>query len=700
MTAFMLIWVDFAYTARLSSQTEVALLWIKISWAVTIPLFCSLYFFVVYFLDEEKKYKTLNLLVFLIGVIFYVVTLFSDLIMKGVSSQRVWTKLIYGDYVVVFYGAVLFLSSLSLFFLSKKYYSSKRGDKLRIQYFFIGIVFFLFMNVVFNIIYPFIFGISNYYQLGDYSTVVSMIFIAYAITRRNLMGIKSFLTQTLVVLISVILLFDVFFLSNGVSSQILKLLVLLTFLYFSKELIKSVKKEKESKEEIEKVNLNLEERNKDLHTLLDASGKVSQNLDSKKISQDIVNSVPENLKYLGYNIGVIFLYNVRKDCLYVYSVTDSLLTRRIKEKTKVDVRKFHEHLSSSDDLIVKTINDKEVYISDKMEDFFGGFINKEKNNAVQKLIRAKSFVSIPLFSSGQVMGVIIFSNEKKLNNITERSKNIVQAFASHIGSAIENAQLYEKTNRQMSELGALNRDLKKANIRLKELLEMKNEFLHITSHQLRTPLTSIRGMISMWIDGDFDKLPKAQKDEMLRRIYISTERLNNITNDMLDALELEGGVMKLKFKNISIIEMIKDTIATLQSDYDSKGIYLKMGEVDADIPDIEAEPNYLAQIFMNLIDNSCKYTISGGTTIDIKKAGEYVDVYIKDTGIGMESSEIKRAFEKFTRGKNAMKENASGSGLGLFIAKKILDEHNGKIVVKSDGLNKGTTFKISLPIKQ
>jgi signal transduction histidine kinase len=207
-------------------------------------------------------------------------------------------------------------------------------------------------------------------------------------------------------------------------------------------------------------------------------------------------------------------------------------------------------------------------------------------------------------------------------------------------------------------------------------------------------------MISMWMDGDFDKMPDEQRKEMLRRIYVSTGRLNNITNDMLDALEWEGGVLKLEFKKVSVMEIVKDTMTTLKPDYDKKGLYLEFDEVDENIPDVEGEPNYLSQIFMNLVDNACKYTRTGGTKISMKKSGKYVDIYVKDTGIGMEEKDIKRAFEKFTRGENAMKENASGSGLGLFIVKKILDQHNGKITITCDGPDKGTAFKVSLLIKQ
>jgi signal transduction histidine kinase len=252
----------------------------------------------------------------------------------------------------------------------------------------------------------------------------------------------------------------------------------------------------------------------------------------------------------------------------------------------------------------------------------------------------------------------------------------------------------------MKEKAHLNISLRKANIKLNELLEMKNEFLHITSHQLRTPMTAIRGMISMWIEGDFDKMPKKKKDEMLSRIYASAERLNNITNDMLDALEFEGGVTQITFQKVNVVEIINGMIETLKSEYDKRGLYLRLSAVKEEIPEVEGEANYLGQVFMNLIDNACKYTRKGGVKITVKAGVKYVYVSISDTGIGIDREDKGKIFDKFTRGKNAMTENASGSGLGLFVVKKILDEHNGKIAIKSNGVRKGTTFEVSLLIKQ
>jgi len=701
MMLSMFMWVDFAYLARVYGTSDyLPLLFLKIAWFITPIFFTLLYFFTMYLIEKVKECKKLNAAVIFIGSLLAIVCGLTDLVIGGLRYTDQGINIIYGVGKVPFFIAVFFLTCATLFPLLSQFRRISDKEKTKYQYFLIGMLIFYVANTIFNIILPAFLGIARLYYLGDYSTIFFLTLTAYAITKKRLMNVKVFVLQISIFLISLILVFDLIFLSSDIFIRFAKVVVLVTFLYSSREIMKSVRKEDEAKKKIEKANLGLRERNHDLRVLLDVGNTVSQNLDSRKISQDIVDSIPQNLKYLGYTFGVIVLYSEEKDCAYVYAVTDSPLARKIESSAKVQIGKFRERLSANNDLIVRTIKNKKIYTGDNMEYFFGGFMDEEKTSEVQRILEAKSFISIPLFSSGQVMGAIILSNEKSLNNMTERGKEIVGVFASHIGPSIENAQLYEKTDSQMKELSRLNLDLQKANVKLKELLEMKNDFLHITSHQLRTPLTAIRGMISMWIEGDFDKMSKEKRGEMLNRIYASAERLNNITNDMLDALELEGGVAEMKFQKVSVVKMINDTVNMLKPEFDKKGLHLRVNEIRGKVPEAEVDLNYMGQVFTNLIENACKYTPKGGVEIDIKTGSKNINITISDTGIGISPEDKEKIFDKFTRGKNAMEENISGSGLGLFVVKKILDEHNGKIEMKSAGVGKGTTFEISLPIKQ
>lgn len=715
MTVFILLWITFAFFSSATDQPSQALIWRRLAFGSSSLFFVPAYYlFVVYFSRERKKSLILDKVVILIGLFFSSISIFTDLIVKDVKIMEWGTDIVFGKGMIYFYGVIIPLTLIIVFHLIKRYYEVSKREKLKIQYFLIGVLFFALFNFIFNVILPIIRGSIEYYQLGDYSTIFLLAFTAYAIIKHELMGIKALITQVLIAIISIILLLDILFLSNNLAVQLLKVGVLLTFLYFSRELIKSVRKEKKARKELEntykeinqyikqleKINENLEEKNNDLKAIFEASGKVTENLDSQKIAQNVVDSIPGNLGHLGSKGGILILYDKNKRIIYTYAITESAIVKKAKKLLDKPFKDYTQSIDEADNFTTKTIKTKKIYVGDKLENFIAPTVNKNICGLIQKLTRSRSFVSIPLLSRGNIIGVIVFVGTKPVREITQRDKNVLYMFSSHVGSAVENAQLYEQTNKQISELSDLNKKLEKANQSLKELMEVKNEFLHITSHQLRTPLTAIRGMISMWNSGDFDNIPDEEKKKIIKRIYLSTERLNNITNDMLDALELEGGFFKFQFRAVFLEEVIKEIVDTLKSNYDKKGLYVKFDFDKDNMSEIEAELNYIRQVFLNLIDNACKYTKKGGVEINISKSKDYVTVIIKDTGIGIGKRDQKKIFEKFTRGKNAILTNATGSGLGLFIAKKIVDGHHGKIEFYSEGIGKGSVAKVFLPIKQ
>jgi len=713
-TITLLLYITFSYLSHNPNQFYQALLWKKLFLIMVAIFFICTYFLFIYIIKEERKYKILSKIVIIVETSFIFLIIFTDSIIKDVEIQEWGTNIVWGWIGKnVWFGTMIPFTLLFIGLLLRKYYKSSAKERLRVEYFLSGIIFFTFMNLIFNVGFPLINNTFQYYKYGDYSAVPLFISFAYAITNRNLIGIKPLITQILIAIISIILLVDLFLLSDDLTMQLLKAGILIAFLYFSRGMVESVKKEKKAREELEEtykkidqyvrdlenINVELEEKNEDLEALLKASDATAGVLDPEKIAQNIVDSIPVNLDHLGYKGGIIVLYNKEKETAHTYAMTESDIVKKAKKLLNKPFKKYSEPIDT-DNLVIKTIKTKEMQVGSKLEDFIAPTVNANICKMIQKLVKAKSFISIPIFSSGRIVGAIIFVGVKPEKEITQRDKDILFGFSSHIGAAIENAELYKKTNRQMKEMKKLNISLKNANQKLEELLKMKNEFLHITSHQLRTPLTAIRGMISMWYEGNFDNLSKRKKREMLKNICVSAERLNNITNDMLDALELEGGVFKFQFKQVSLEKIIKEAINTLKFNYDKKGLYINFNMKSKNMPNIEAEPNYIRQIFLNLIDNACKYTNKGGTDISIKKSGKYAEIIVKDTGIGVSKKDQKKIFQKFTRSKEAITENASGSGLGLFIVKKIIKAHYGKIEFYSEGKGKGSTVKIYLPVKQ
>jgi len=273
------------------------------------------------------------------------------------------------------------------------------------------------------------------------------------------------------------------------------------------------------------------------------------------------------------------------------------------------------------------------------------------------------------------------------NGVTpEETKSITEAMYKQ---NLELARLYKQVE-------SLNHDLGIANDKLKDLDRLKSEFLGLASHQLRSPLTAIKGYTSMLLEGSYGAVSAEQKTA-IDRVYQSSQNLSRVIEDLLDVSKIEQGGMKYIKDKVDIKKLVKDITEELSISAKGKGLELSFVEQD--------EGNYLAnadtikirQVVTNLIDNSIKYTKEGSIKVIVGRPMTGVmRVTITDTGMGISPENIAKLFEKFSRGEGG-KVNAGGSGLGLYLAKEIVLAHGGKIWVESPGVGKGSSFIFELP---
>jgi signal transduction histidine kinase len=244
----------------------------------------------------------------------------------------------------------------------------------------------------------------------------------------------------------------------------------------------------------------------------------------------------------------------------------------------------------------------------------------------------------------------------------------------------------------------LAKKLQKANIKLKELDKAKSEFISIASHQLRTPLSAIKGYVSMILDGSYGKLDKTKK-EVLNRVYTSNERLIGLVNDLLNLSRIERGKLQFEFRQVDDLKDILESVIN-EAKVNAHKKNLKIEAKLQKVPVIYADPHKMRQVFVNIIDNAIKYTEKGGLEITNEIQDNKITFKFKDTGVGMIKEEIDAIYEKFRRGKGGEKYHAGGMGIGLYICHKIVEAHEGKVYAKSEGENMGTTFYVELPYKK
>jgi signal transduction histidine kinase len=257
------------------------------------------------------------------------------------------------------------------------------------------------------------------------------------------------------------------------------------------------------------------------------------------------------------------------------------------------------------------------------------------------------------------------------------------------------------------ELQKLTDQLAVANDKLRALDKAKSEFISIASHQLRTPLTSIKGFGSLLLEGTYGEVPEAQRGA-LEKIYISNERLIQLVEDLLNISRIEAGRMEFDFQEAQIEDLVQEAAGTLELSAKAKGLYLEWQKPAVLMPKLKIDITKIKEVISNMIDNAIKYTQKGGITVKLerntawdskhKEHKETVRMIVSDTGIGMDEEEINMIFEKFQRGKQVAHFHTDGTGLGMYIGKKIVAEHKGRIWAESDGKGKGSRFMLELPV--
>lgn len=252
---------------------------------------------------------------------------------------------------------------------------------------------------------------------------------------------------------------------------------------------------------------------------------------------------------------------------------------------------------------------------------------------------------------------------------------------------------------QKKQIEELAGNLQKANDRLKILDKMKSEFVSIASHQLRSPLTAIRGYASMLAEGSYGKIP-AKALEAVNNIADSSKYMAMSVEDYLNVSRIEAGNMKYELSDFNLKELTERIVDEMRPVALKKGLVMVFRSDCDGSCSVNADVGKTRQVIMNLLDNSMKYTPKGTITVvahdDPKAKKMYVT--IQDTGVGMSKDTLEEVFDKFVRAKNANQVNVTGTGLGLFVAKKMVDEMKGRVWAESEGEGKGATFHLELPL--
>jgi len=235
--------------------------------------------------------------------------------------------------------------------------------------------------------------------------------------------------------------------------------------------------------------------------------------------------------------------------------------------------------------------------------------------------------------------------------------------------------------------------------REKLIERMKTEFVSLSAHQLRTPLSAIKWTLKMLLDGDLGKITEEQRD-FIEKTYKSNERMINLINDLLDVSRIEEGRYLYKPVLTNLESIIQFVVNSYKEEIERKKLKFQFKKPKLKLPEVIVDVEKIKLAIDNLLGNAIGYTPAGGeVTVSLKCVKKEIELSVKDTGVGIPKDQQGRVFTKFFRAANAIRMETEGSGLGLFIAKNIIEAHGGKIWFESEE-KKGTTFHFTLPIPE
>ncbi len=310
-------------------------------------------------------------------------------------------------------------------------------------------------------------------------------------------------------------------------------------------------------------------------------------------------------------------------------------------------------------------------------------------------------VSVSLHTREEFVGYLLLGDKLSGDIYSNQDIELLEIIGKELAVAILNAKAYEEISQfnitlQQRVDHATSR-LRVANRHLKELDHAKDEFISMASHQLRTPLTTIKGYLSMMLEGDAGRMTAAQK-EFAGYAFGSSERMVNLISDLLNVSRLSAGRFLIQTKPTDVVQMVADEVRQLQSHAAAKGIQLVFEKPSPSFPLVELDENKTRQVIMNFIDNAIYYTQVGSVKVSLRQAGDQVRLEVRDTGIGVPEAEKKKLFTKFFRAGNAQEVRPDGTGLGLYLAKRVVEDQDGTIIFESTE-GKGSVFGFELPLK-
>jgi signal transduction histidine kinase len=316
-------------------------------------------------------------------------------------------------------------------------------------------------------------------------------------------------------------------------------------------------------------------------------------------------------------------------------------------------------------------------------------LKPEEEQELKGVLGIETLFACPLKSSKRILGAMILGSEEEKDKVDAYTIDLVKRLTGTISIAMTNHMLY-------TELQEATQQLREANAHLKQLDEIKNEFLSMATHQLNTPLVVVDGYLSMMSDGTI-KDPKDQHD-LLEKMLHRVRMMKHLVSDFLNVSRIEAGTFVVEPTPVDLNKMVMDQVNELGPEAQEKEVLLQFIAPKHPLPLVEVDEQKISQAVMNLIDNAIYYTPKGTVNVYLDIDNKDIVFKVVDSGIGVPESQKSKLFQKFARADNARKARPNGNGVGLYLVKLVVEAHGGSIIFESTE-GKGSTFGFRIPAK-
>lgn len=432
-------------------------------------------------------------------------------------------------------------------------------------------------------------------------------------------------------------------------------------------------------EEVYKQNFELTIRNKTLSVLRSLYASTASTLEVNQVAQSIVDTLAKELTFAA---ALIHLVDETSRVLRLTAITQSPPIIEALKFTDKTISEMTISLDYPDNLLVNVIKSETRQVTGNILDIFDPLVSQETADRIDNATGIRTLIVYPLTIDHKKQGTLTIALTKRVDDLSRTEKESLEEIIGLVSLSLDRARLHEA--------------LRHANEHLVLLDKLKDEFVSVASHELRTPMTAIKSYTWLVLNnqaGDIN--PKAKS--YIDRVYQSTERLIHLVNEMLDVSRIESGRVRLKIEPVDLAKLA----STVQDEFKARSAENKLTldvQITGTLPSISTDGEKVHQILENLIGNSFKYTPPGGQiTVTLKHSGEFIEISITDTGRGISAEDLPRLFRKFGLLENSLVSLGSSTGLGLFICKQYTELLGGQIEAKSE-LGKGSTFTFTLPV--